>query len=254
MSKRRSLLQPVAILSCAMLLSAAAVAQGVAPVQEDVFASVHQSLNDAADRTLALAFAEKSWMRARDVEATAGEYSSDIESNDPVAKVRAAVARVNQLRPAIEPILQDEGVPPDLSAVVLVESGGLIDALSPKGARGIWQFMPATARRYGLTVSGDHDDRLDISKSTRAAARLLRDLHRNLGDWQLTIAAYNAGEQAVERAVDRIGQKDFSGIERELPQETRNYVPAVIAAVNRLQGHRLITPTRIIYASVGPSN
>jgi hypothetical protein len=71
---------------------------------------------------------------------------------DPAARVRAAIKRVDQLRPIIEPILREESVPPELSAVVLVESGGSITALSPKGARGVWQFMPDTARRYGLVV------------------------------------------------------------------------------------------------------
>jgi membrane-bound lytic murein transglycosylase D len=119
----------------------------------------------------------------------------------------------------------------------LVESGGQPAAFSPKGARGIWQFMPDTARRYGLVVSADRDERSEVVKSTRAAARYLRDLHQQFGDWQLAFAAYNAGEQAVEQAVARTGQHSFSTIQRALPKETRNYVPAVLNAMAVLGGN-----------------
>jgi membrane-bound lytic murein transglycosylase D len=173
---------------------------------------------------------------------------------DPVARLRAGVARVEQLRPVIEPILREEGVPADVSAIVLVESGGLPKALSPKGARGLWQFMPQTARRYGLAVSDERDERLDVAKSTRAAARYLRDLHQLFGDWRLAFAAYNAGEQTVVRAIGQSGQRDFFGIEPVLPQETRRYVPAVLQAIDRVQRHQPSTPTRLVYASFGPSN
>ena len=94
-------------------------------------------------------------------------------------------------------------------AVVLVESGGRMSALSPKGARGLGQSMPDTARSYGLAVTADRDERIEAMKATRAAARYLRDLHQRFGDWRLAFAAYNAGEQAVERAVAKSGFQDF---------------------------------------------
>ncbi len=219
--------------------------------QQDVFATWHEALSDAADRTLAVALADRAWMNIPGA-GTAGTSRLAGTAARPVVRFRAAVDRVQQLRPAIEPILREEGLPAELSAVVLVESGGLTAALSPKGARGLWQFMPDTARRYGLAVSAGRDERLDVAKSTHAAARYLRDLYLQFGDWQLALAAYNAGEQAVGLAMSRTRQREFSSIQSALPQETRNYVPAVMAAMSRLQ-NELKKPTHFIYASI-PEN
>jgi len=143
-----------------------------------------------------------------------------------------AAARVDLLRPAIEPILRSHGVPVDMVAVILVESGGRADALSPKGARGLWQLMPDTARRYGLHVDEIQDDRLDLLRSTEAAARYLHDLYAQFGDWKLALAAYNTGEANVASAIQRAHTDDFDQLASRwmLPLETRNYVPRVLAA------------------------
>ena len=114
--------------------------------------------------------------------------------------------------------------------------------------------MPDTARRYGLAVSSERDERLDVAKSTRAAARYLRDLYLQFGDWRLAFAAYSAGEQAVGQAINRIGERDFTALQTALPQETRYYVPAVLAAMKRLQDYNSSNTRRVIYASGEPGD
>jgi len=145
----------------------------------------------------------------------------------------AAQVRVERLRPIVAPILLADGVPPELAAVILVESGGNPAALSPKGARGLWQLMPDTARRYGLEVDGERDERLDVERSTQAAAHYLSDLHLQFGSWPLVLAAYNTGEQNIQRAISRSHSTEFAVLSSlgTIPLETRNYVPAVMAAM-----------------------
>jgi hypothetical protein len=146
-----------------------------------------------------------------------------------------AAARVELLRPAVEPILESHGVPADIAAaVMLVESGGRGDALSSKGARGVWQLMPDTARRHGLRVDDARDERLDLAKSTGAAAQYLHDLYARFGDWRLALAAYNAGENNVSAAILKAHSQDFDRLAglRMLPLETRDYVPRVLAKVS----------------------
>jgi len=143
----------------------------------------------------------------------------------------AGTMRLSLLRPVVDPILRRHGIPADLAAVIVVESGGRFDALSPKGARGLWQLMPDTARRYGLRVDESRDDRLDLFIATDAAARYLHDLYAEFGDWKLALAAYNTGEANVGSAILKAHTQDFDQLTslRMLPLETRNYVPLVLA-------------------------
>jgi membrane-bound lytic murein transglycosylase B len=212
------------------------------------FSSYHQALSNAADLALADTARETELSSQTAGVATSDTTQPDAKSLHDFARkywngnddaVRRAVARVTQLRPVLAPILQQEGIPYEMSALMLIESGGQPTALSPNGARGIWQFMPDTARRFGLTINSETDDRLDIPKSTRAAARYLRDLHAQFGDWSLAMAAYNVGEMVVQRAVLTSGSKDFALLssQRLIPAETRAYVPAVMAASHLLTGN-----------------
>ncbi len=125
------------------------------------------------------------------------------------------------------------GIPRELAWLALVESAFKPRAYSRARARGVWQFISSTGRRYGLHQDFWVDERSDPSKATHAAGRYLRDLHELLGDWNLAMAAYNGGEGKVQRAIRRYGTRDFWRLARTrgLARETRNYVPRVHAAI-----------------------
>src|ERR1035437_2834333 len=209
----------------------------------DQFSVLHDVLDRTADDLLADAVRrmadaandDRGSVRVRSPESLVRNFDEKYRSNLSTG-VSAAMRRLDQLRPALSRILESEGIPQEMASVVMVESGGRSTALSPKGALGLWQLMPDTARRYGLVVTPSRDERLDVEKSTGAAAHYLRDLYQQFGSWPLALAAYNAGEKALQRAVERAGTRDFVQISslRLLPQETRNYVPAVLSAMQLL--------------------
>ncbi|GIV23315.1 MAG: transglycosylase SLT domain-containing protein [Bacteroidia bacterium] len=133
--------------------------------------------------------------------------------------------------PTIEAILRAYGLPPELKYLPVIESALVPEALSPMAAAGIWQFIPSTARLYGLRVDRIIDERYDLIKSTHAAARYLRNSYQILGDWLLVIASYNCGIGHVLRAIKRAGGRtNYWEIAPFLPVETRGYVPAFVAA------------------------
>jgi membrane-bound lytic murein transglycosylase D len=152
-------------------------------------------------------------------------------SNHGRGTFERAYARSGRYHDMMVSILKQEGVPQDLIYLAQAESGFHPLAVSRVGARGIWQFMGTRARGYGLQRNMWIDDRQDPEKSTRAAARHLRDLYAQFGDWYLAMAAYNSGPGTVQAAVKRTGYADFWELYKRnvLPKETRNYVPIILA-------------------------
>ncbi len=132
----------------------------------------------------------------------------------------------------LKPIFRAEGVPEQLVWVAEVESTFNPRARSPAGAVGLFQFMPATAQQYGLSLE-PHDERILPEKSAMAAARYLRYLYGRFGSWDLALAAYNAGEGRVGRLLRADGAKTFSDITVKLPAETQMYVPRIDATLQR---------------------
>ena len=128
--------------------------------------------------------------------------------------------------PIIEPILQENGIPDDFKYLAVIESG-LTNVTSPAGAEGFWQFMPQTARDYGLEVNGDIDERLNLIKSTESAAAYLMDAYAEFGNWTLAAAAYNAGVQRIKTSLEK--QQTNSYYDLFLNEETSRYMYRMLA-------------------------
>ncbi len=147
------------------------------------------------------------------------------------AIVETGLRRAGRYREMVQRVLREEGVPQDLVFLAQAESAFLPQAVSKAGARGMWQFMSFAGRKFGLEKTWWVDERQDPEKATRAAARDLRELYGQFGDWYLAMAAYNSGAGTVQHAVERTGYADFWELYRRnvLPKETKNYVPIILA-------------------------
>lgn len=132
----------------------------------------------------------------------------------------------NRYFPDIEKVLRENGVPDDFKYIALAESG-LRNVVSPAGAEGIWQFLAATARNYGLQVDEQVDERYDVSKATRAATAYFKDAHDKFGNWTLAAASYNAGMGGIEGALHR--QQVDSYYDLYLNRETSRYIFRILA-------------------------
>lgn len=137
----------------------------------------------------------------------------------------------NYYFPIFDKALKDFNIPQEIKYLTIVESQMNPHAISRVGATGIWQFMFGTGKAYGLKMDNFVDERKDPIQASYAAASYFRDAYEELGDWLLAIAAYNCGKGNVTRAMAKAGSRDFWEIRQFLPKETRNYVPAFIAAV-----------------------
>jgi membrane-bound lytic murein transglycosylase D len=140
--------------------------------------------------------------------------------------------------PRLKPVFAAQKVPAELVWVAEVESSFDARARSPAGAAGLFQLMPDTARRFGLSLS-PRDQRLQPESSAAASAQYLKYLHDRFKDWRLALAAYNAGEGTVQKLLDRYKTKSYDDIAVHLPAETQMYVPKVEAILLRREGVKL---------------
>ena len=159
------------------------------------------------------------------------------------------VERTARYLPYMRKTFNDRGIPEEIVYLSMVESGGNPNAVSRAGAAGLWQFMPYTGRLYGLSQNRWIDERRDPFKATYAASDYLLKLRGDFSNWHLAIAAYNAGEGKIGRAVEGTGAKDFFELCRlngnlesklQLKDETRNYVPRFIAMAKIMRNLRLL--------------
>lgn len=155
-------------------------------------------------------------------------------------KIPTATSRILGLAPyylpEFEGIFDEYDMPKELKAMAVIESALNSKAVSRARAKGMWQFMYTTGRKYGLDITSFVDERFDPDKACRAAAQYLKDSYLIFGDWQLAIASYNCGSGNVRKAIRRSGGKtDFWDIYPYLPRETRGYIPAFIAALYVLE-------------------
>ncbi len=136
------------------------------------------------------------------------------------------IKRANKVFPIIEPILKANGIPDDFKYLAVIESS-LVNAVSPAGARGVWQFMPATAKEYNMEVSGDVDERYHLEKSTEAACKYLNDAYKKFGNWTLVAASYNGGMAGINRVLE--AQQVSSYYDALFYEETGRYVFRILA-------------------------
>ena len=155
------------------------------------------------------------------------EFQNDLHGN-----IARGLARSGRYVPMIHRVFAEEGIPRDLAHMALIESSFIPRAVSNARAHGLWQFMSRTGRQYGLTANAIVDERSDPEKATRSAARYLKYLFELFHDWHLAMAAYNAGEGKILKAMARTGARDFWQLAqtRAIKPQTQNYVPAVLAA------------------------
>ncbi|MHB8068819.1 MAG: transglycosylase SLT domain-containing protein [Desulfobaccales bacterium] len=146
--------------------------------------------------------------------------------------IRRYLSRSTRYLPMIKEVFQENGLPEDLAYLAMIESGFTTNAYSPAHACGMWQFIKGTGARYGLAMDSYVDERRDPEKSTKAAAKYLLDLYKQFGSWYLAAASYNCGEGRVQKELNKSNHKNFWELSDNqcLPNETKNYVPQLIAA------------------------
>jgi membrane-bound lytic murein transglycosylase D len=155
------------------------------------------------------------------------------ENSTGLVKIKG---RSNSYFKTIDEVFIRYEIPVELKYLAVIESKLNSKALSHAGARGAWQLMPGTAKTLGLVVKGKNDERTHKYKSTVAAAKYLKVLHEDLGDWLLVIAAYNSGPGYVNKAIKKAGSRDFWRFQYFLPKETTNHVKRFISVHYYFEG------------------
>ena len=145
---------------------------------------------------------------------------------------KRSLLRGEELLPMIQGQLLDEGISDLFLYLSMIESGFSTNIVSPKKAVGLWQFMPATAKHYDLTVCSSYDERCDAISATKAAIKYLNKLHKEFGKWYLAAMAYNCGEGCMRRAIKKAGSDELSILTNRhlnyLPKETRDYIKKIL--------------------------
>lgn len=161
------------------------------------------------------------------------EYYLNLFQNKQRKHFKRWLARSGKYLPAIRHELRNAGLPQDLAYLAMIESGFNPSAYSHAHAAGLWQFIRGTGRNYGLRIDSWVDERREPEKATRAAVAYLSALYKRFGNWYLAVAAYNAGEGKIERAIKKYNSRDFWKLaqHRYLRLETKRYVPKLIAAI-----------------------
>ena len=159
------------------------------------------------------------------------EHELKVYLRQRAKSLTSIIKRGREEYPIVASTLSKKGLPELLSNIAVIESAYRPSAVSPAGAKGLWQFTAATGKNYGLVVTPLLDERNCPIRSTQAAASLFANLYNAFGDWNLALAAYNAGEFGIKKAMERTQARDFwelaeSGV---LPEETRRFVPRFIA-------------------------
>ena len=163
-------------------------------------------------------------------------YISGYRTTLVVAKERSV-----QYFPVMDSVLESFELPVELKYMAVVESNLKPYAKSKVGARGMWQLMPVTGRYLGLAVKKNYDERVNVYKSTRAAAKYMKELYGEFEDWLLVVAAYNCGAGNVRKAIRKAGSRNFWVLQQFLPLETRNHVKRFIAVHVYFEGKAGIT-------------
>jgi membrane-bound lytic murein transglycosylase D len=223
----------------------------LASVKELVIATVNASHPDSTHRAVS---SEKRTMKPTPVPVVKKE--SSISDLHPMAiafvqdYLDENIERLEKMKGSsdaqfrmIDNIFTRYHLPTELKYLAVIESNMKSSATSNKGAVGPWQFMPETGRLMGLKITNTRDDRRDLYKSTHAAAKYLRDLYQDLGDWLLVIAAYNGGAGRVESAIRKSNSRDFWKLQYFLAAESRNHVKKFIATHYIMEGQGGVTTT-----------